>query len=410
MRVLALCAYWPVHHTVTTTLRLLAHSGYEVQLAMYNCPESLGDLACYKNQLSILDFLDSNSLSAPTRYNLRGKIAKSVMGTVRRISLRLTPQRRLFPKSAMLQLAQCMGQSKPTIVLAVEKGGLALTRALDLDGTAPILYMSLELYTRDHPLTQSDPLVRALRGLEKKIAKSVSIFVVQCRYRWEVLSKDLHLPRSATSLFFPISEPRLKNTDRKTSLREMLNLRPDQKILLYFGVIRPERDLLHVAEQADRMPEGWVMVFHGLGDDATIARIINCSKLSRIQVSRNLVGASDRGLLISSADAGLAIYAQSNANDRFTGYSSEKVALYLQNGIPVIARKNASFQHIKDKGAGVLIDRFDEIPKALIEIERGALDYRSAAQRLYESDYCLENHLPKLMSVLDAVARRSADY
>jgi hypothetical protein len=414
-RAAIVCAHWPVHRMAIYIARELACDGMSIDLVLYQAPTD--------DSLALLEGLPINCLhlgrktGEPNGQPSSGRRGRSrslgerILGkakrTLNRLALTLMPHRALFCKKATAQVEDLVRKQRYSFVLAVEKGGLALVGHGMLENGPPLLYLSLELYTRAHPVVRSVPTIAALRRLESKYAPKVSVFLIQDEPRWQVLRSDLQLGNETKVALLPVSEPEEPEVQTSDFLRKHLAIPANQKILLYFGVIRPERDSIAVAAVADRLPDGWLLVFHGPCTPTTREKIIAQSQAGRIRLSDCLVPSAMRETLIGSADIGLAIYGEQSDNDRLTGFSSEKVALYLKCGVPVIARNNVSYEHLWSNGAGLPIAALEGIPQAVHEISKDHLRYRTGARRTFDRYYSFEKNYGRAnLAIAAALAHR----
>jgi hypothetical protein len=97
---------------------------------------------------------------------------------------------------------------------------------------------------------------------------------------------------------------------------------------------------------------------------------------------------------VSSASIGLALYDESSVNNRLMGTASGKVALYLKNGLPVIATRAGGFDWIEREGCGACVADVREIPAAA---ERISADYAATAARataFYDRTLDFSVHFP----------------
>lgn len=393
-RAAIVCAYWPVHRTVVYLARALCNDNFEVDLLTYSAPlddsvELLNDLP-----VNIHNLLEVERISQKVgvKRNLAGQIRGRLKRLYERAGLFVAPTVTLFRRSVRKRLRTMFRRNHYSFVLSVEKGGFALASdALD-DLEYPLIYYSLELYTTGHSLLSVDPKMAALHRLEKKHANPRLIYVIQDDIRWNVLKSDLGIEQVRSVILLPVSEPAEPCPESSRLLRDQLGISQEKKILLYYGVVRPERDSLTVAAIADDLPDNWVLVFHGPCHDDVAQKILEKSAKCKILMSRTFVPSAQREQLIKSADVGLSIYRQTSENDRLTGSSSEKIALYLKCGVPIIGHDNESYAHIWTLGGGLPVSEVDQIPFALARMAPRLDDYRKSARRVYEEHYCFERN------------------
>jgi len=405
-RLAIICAYWPVHRTVIYIARELARCGMSVDLLLYQAQTD--------DSLTLLEGLPVNvfhldreaEVGRPTysgRRHLAGRALCKAKRLLQVAALNLAPYRTLFSKAATAEVEDLLRGQSYRFVLAVEKGALALVAKAMAENAPPLLYYSLELYTRDHPLVRNDPTFAALWRLECQYAPKVSVFAIQDELRWHALRADLGLGEQTKVVFLPVSElEQHPNVQPSSFLRQLLAVSSEQKILLYFGVIRAERGSIALASVADRLPEGWLLVFHGPCNENTRNKILAQSQHGRIRISSTYVPSSMREELVGSADIGLAIYAEQPANDRLTGFASEKVALYLKCGVPVIGRNTATYDHLWAEGAGIPVSALEEIVEAVHRISCDYPAYRARARAAFSMHYAFERNFRRVKDAITA--------
>jgi glycosyltransferase involved in cell wall biosynthesis len=169
---------------------------------------------------------------------------------------------------------------------------------------------------------------------------------------------------------------------------------------LSYGEISERRFGLDLARLAQEFPEEWRLVLHGFGVPAVLETIRRIDEQNRVCLSLRLVPASQQQEVVRSATIGLALYGKEPLNDQLTGRSSEKIALYFQCGIPLIAFKHQSYEHIEAEKAGVLVDRLEDIKGAVAEILKNYESYTQNAFRCYEKYYRFEDSFPALIACL----------
>src|SRR6185312_5487683 len=128
---------------------------------------------------------------------------------------------------------------------------------------------------------------------------------------------------------------------------------------------------------------------------ATRDRMLAQGVPGRIWFSDGYIPSAMRDSLVGSADIGLAIYGERTANDRLTGFASEKVALYLKAGVPVIARDNESYRHLWAAGAGRPVTGLDAIPEAVDVIAKDLAGYRAQARAAFERYYSFDKNFAR---------------
>jgi glycosyltransferase involved in cell wall biosynthesis len=105
-----------------------------------------------------------------------------------------------------------------------------------------------------------------------------------------------------------------------------------------------------IAEVAQSFPAEWLLIFHGWGSDRVVEKIRAIDKKGRVRFSLELLDQSEEASVVASADLCLVLYNHDCINEYLTGFASEKLALALQCGVPVIAFAYPSFRHVKTEG------------------------------------------------------------
>ncbi|HEV2136872.1 MAG TPA: hypothetical protein VGR47_21815 [Terracidiphilus sp.] len=382
--------------------RALCNDNIEIDLLTYSAP--LDDSVELLNGLPVnIHYLldeERSSRSPLIKRDLAGRIGRRLKRVYERAGLFIVPTRMLFHGSARKRLRTMFQSKHYSFVLSVEKGGFALASNALRDLECPLIYYSLELYTAGHPLLAVDPRMAALHRLEKRHANPRHVYVIQDDIRWNVLKSDLGIKQVRSKILLPVSEPAEPCPESSRLLRDQLGISDEKKILLYYGVVRPERDSLTLAAIADNLPDDWILVFHGPCHEDVAQRILEMSAKRKVLMSRALVPSAQREQLIKSADVGLSIYRQTSENDRLTGFSSEKIALYLKCGVPIIGHDNESYAHIWARGGGLPVSAVDQIPSALARIAPRLDYYRKSARRVYEEHYCFELNYQKAVAAI----------
>jgi glycosyltransferase involved in cell wall biosynthesis len=124
-------------------------------------------------------------------------------------------------------------------------------------------------------------------------------------------------------------------------------------------------------------------------------------KQLRLAISSDLVELDELTMLAASANIGLVFYIGDTANTYLIGQSSEKMARYLQCGIPVITNDFPSLKRIVESyNCGVCVVDPAGIPAAIAQISEQYARYREAAFRCYNEKYELSRHYQQFIEYL----------
>jgi hypothetical protein len=392
-RILVTAAYEPVHPSVHDLASVLKEHGYNIVFVGLECFNPFGppmaELGIYDaiHELQAPRWLDGliYPQSGPRSNPYKKAIRRSV-----RLALPVLPKAFLFPKQVVSRLRSAVGDADYELVIAIDKGGMGL--ASMFGEFRNVCYYSLELYTKTDIVTCWNPVIKALWKLEHRNAHRIRHVVIQDKARWQVLKDDLGLT-AAQPIYLPLSEFPAKRDISRGYWHRKYGLPPETKILLCYGQTRPERGCIEIARSAPDLPPGWRLVFHGPCTDRTEAGLLQAAAGASVIVSRDVVDFEKRDELIAGADIGLAIYKHNSANDILTGSASEKVALYLKWGCPVIACRYPSYEHLEDAHCAYLVDRISEIPDAVAAIERNLENCSRAARECFDCHYRADRNL-----------------
>src|SRR5205085_7775367 len=141
---------------------------------------------------------------------------------------------------------------------------------------------------------------------------------------------------------------------------------------------------------ATEWPDDWTVVFQTrlrLGENGW-------HDSRRVRFAREVLPSSLLDYAVSSASIGLALYDESSVNNRLMGTASGKVALYLKNGLPVIATRAGGFDWIEREGCGACVAEVREIPAAAERIWANYAETAARATAFYDRSLDFLAHFP----------------
>jgi glycosyltransferase involved in cell wall biosynthesis len=427
-RIAILNAHWPVHSSIGYIADHLAMEGYAVDVFLYRSDEKLsGDLLKASSLVKVHRFGDqtnpgtkASSSSEVSLFPTPAREVKSLKARLfqlakqllpsnlrtrmrrlqRSIIFRINPERRFIPICAVNSIVKMSEQNPYVALIGVEKGGLAWAGMVAKKTKAPLVYYSLELYTSDHPWIVASDRMKKLKALEENYHCQCDLTIIQDEHRGRVLLSDNRVQSPMSMAYLPVSISGSTIIERSNWLHNELGLSTDKVVILSYGMMTKQRRCVDLARVAQSFPENWCLVFHGYGAPELREEIQRVDTKNRVCFSLNLVPSEQRQEVVSSAKIGLAIYDSNPINDRLTGLSSEKIAMYFQCGLPLIAFRHPSYEHIEADQSGVLVDRLEDIPAA---IEHILIDYDSYVERAftsYKKHYCFEENIKPLVESL----------
>lgn len=237
--------------------------------------------------------------------------------------------------------------SARTLVIAVEKEGLIVARGA---GTGTLVYYSLELYPDE---LNSTSVYRHICREEKLASRDLSALVIQDSTREKVFKSrlDLELSASFSTIYMPVSVDFTHGAPAKQKYwHAKFGLANEVKIVLYFGVIsRRDRGLEDFISGFSEAGPNWAFVIHGFGEEAFIEELNNEYRGKNVFVSQGLVPEEEILSLVKSSDVGLTWYSCDTENDCHTAFSSEKIALFLSAGKPILTNFGPTYSELYSK-------------------------------------------------------------
>jgi glycosyltransferase involved in cell wall biosynthesis len=308
----------------------------------------------------------------------------------------------LFPPSLFDQTKKYMTGLKYRCLIGIERHGLAWAGHMAEQFNIPLVYWSLELYTKDIPAFTGIWFKR-LKRLEQKYHKHSQATIVQDADRAAVLLNDNGV-KDTRLLFVPVSVLGPPEMQKTNYLHRMLNIPLGKKIILVFGMLHTRRFTDELVRLAQNFPEEWVVVVHGHAfgrmDSLRELEVLNTQK--RVIISTQMVPSSEIGDLMASADIGLVFYSKETMNEYLTGRSSEKAALYARAGVPMIAFDYPSFMDVFETyGCGRCISSLDELTDQIRLILKDYQGYRAGAFRAYVETYEFSKHFSNVERWID---------
>jgi hypothetical protein len=202
----------------------------------------------------------------------------------------------------------------------------------------------------------------------------------QCRWtvalsaeRADFIRRENRLPDSHPIFVVPNATPGPAARQTSTYFRDRLALGADARILLHAGSLWWS-GAKELASVASGWSNGWTVVFQ------TRLRFADNGwhDSRQVRFAREVLPSALLDYAVSSASIGLALYDEGSVNNRLMGTASGKVALYLKNGLPVIATRAGGFDWIEREGCGACVAELGEIPAAA---ERIWANYAATAAR-----------------------------
>lgn len=386
MRIAVVHVGWPIQGYARDLVNGLVGQGHEVDIvATADDDRGLIDLSTIRGRVALLG--QTGSASRLARRLRRG------IASICRLPLDINP-----PAVAREADVLFAARQPYDLLVGVEKAGLEIAVRHGTLAGIPAVYYSLELYLGDHPDFRRFAWQRPSEIARHAMAAGT---IIQDRFRWQVLQQANQVGGSAV-FFLPVGiaapSPAPPSPRRAPS--------DDDCRLLSFGVQGRTRLTGELIEMAPRLPAGMRLRLHGPSHEPWVQRRERGPLPPNLELTTQLLPEAALPDLLASADIGLALYRQDVANDRLTAYSSQKVALYLQAGLPIIAFRSEPYEELMARfHCGELIDSLDDLPAAAERIRVHHDAYSENAHKAYAAIYQLDRYWQDLAAFLTDLLR-----
>jgi len=304
-------------------------------------------------------------------------------------------------RSALLQSFAALQRHHYDLFIGIEKQGLIWAGMMGESFGVPHLYYSLELYLEDHAMMK---FLRHLRAPEREFHGKALATIVQDPYRAKALreANGVDIPE----ILIPVAVRGPANRHRTDFLRKRLALDDDAVILLFFGGMSESRMCEQIIEAIDYLPERFVIVFHGYAEDQSyLGRLVTLvqGRGRKVFFSPADLREDELDALIASADIGFAMYRNDNSDDRFTAFSSQKIALFCRNGIPFISNRNESYEQLFRRfRCGEMATTPEEIAGAALRIRDDPGKYREECFKAFSEVYDFDHQFSSLQAYIES--------
>jgi len=253
-----------------------------------------------------------------------------------------------------------------------------------------------------------------LKDAEIICSRRCNFTVIPDENRGKVFAKANGI-EEAKIKYLPISTSGDAIVRKSRYFRDLFNIPNDKKIVLYAGNIIEWAMCREIVESVDKWCSDFVLVLHTWRTDIASSRyyqeLVSIAIPNRVYFSTEPVAYEKLPEVLSSADVGLLFYKAIDENFTEIGSSSNKLAQYVQVGLPVIASDFPSIRRIFDKyGNGICVEHPHHIGDALEAIFEDYDKFRQGAFNSYMSHYNFSEAFKPILSELkDMSATKTQD-
>ncbi|MDU4695588.1 MAG: hypothetical protein E6Y08_07215 [Paenibacillus sp.] len=306
-----------------------------------------------------------------------------------------------FQEVVLPKSREIVKQKEYNAFIGVEKLGLIWAGMLAEEKQTPYLYHSLELYTSDHPNWLNKDT--GLRKKEMHYHQNATATIVQDHAREHVLFKD-HGIRQGRSFYVPVSISNFEtNGDSGDFFHKKFGISKEKKILLLLTMFMPGRFCEELVQCAQGLPDEYQVVIHGPANKAEyLQSVVELDLNKKVVFSTEVVDHKMLQNLIAEAYIGLAFYRRLPLNDQLTIFSSDKIARYLQCGIPFLTFDYPTNQKfIRETQCGQCIKGFDELISNVELISNEYEVYSQNAKEAFEKFYDFSKNYRKVVDFIN---------
>jgi glycosyltransferase involved in cell wall biosynthesis len=418
---------WLVQSPTANAIIALAEAGFDVELFLCNRPRPhvYVNFEGLKKRTNVQVFdlwveqPEPPAAAAGSQPALRQRLRrflKRVPGLARARSflcdaygmqrLRFSRGEQLLSPGLVDRASNFMAGKQYRCLIGVEKKGLIWAGLLAERLGVPFFYYSLELYTDDGDywriITGDRFTYNCLRLGERLHHRKAAATIIQDPDRARVLFDDTGVDLSKAAVYYvPVSVRGDAKTARTQWLQQSLAIPSNRKIILYFGQIWEGRYVIELAQVAQRFPEDWVLVLHGEAIGGVVEKIKEIDQGQKVYLSLQMVPSEQIPEVIASADIGLLFYSDRSHNERLTAFASEKMALYMQCGVPFLAFDYPGFRHLAEEKCGRVVRRIEELPETIAAILKNQDQFRQNAFRAFTKHYDFARNFEKVVKAIE---------
>lgn len=278
------------------------------------------------------------------------------------------------------------------LLIGIDKAGLSLASQWSRKDGTPVVYYSLELYLEDHPSAHRFRWQRREEILNHHATVGT---LIQDKFRWSILMKANGISSDHNAFFMPIGVRGGLRLNRTNYVQNTYNIPLDAFVLLYIGNITTHRHADLLLKWARHLPEDMYLLLHGPADGTVQAQ--GNYLPHNVILSTALIPEGRVRDLLTSCHLGLALYGTDSDNDRLTAFSSQKIALYFQACLPIVAFRSPSYEELARACCCVeLINSFEDLLPAVLSIRNNYEKYVDGAKEAYSRYYELDRYFPAL--------------
>lgn len=258
-----------------------------------------------------------------------------------------------------------------------------------------VIYHCLELYWEHYSLPKKKDWRYFKEYLLFEEARKALIeanhILIQDDARWKVLCKYTGMKENSKKIVLPVSIWDY-DINSQNVLSSRLNIDPQKKVIFYPTLLAPKRGCVELTESTKGLPDDYITIIHGFSAiygfvDRLRRKVTSASNLIISNVSFDY-----QELIAMHQDVWCVFlfYGEADNNDKYIANSSNKLAMSLQAGKPIITIGNAMLNQLCEEcHCGVVLKDWSlKAMRAAIEkLENNYEQYCYDARKCYEERY-----------------------
>ncbi|MDR2573387.1 MAG: hypothetical protein LBC94_03395 [Desulfovibrio sp.] len=252
------------------------------------------------------------------------------------------------------------------LVIGVDEGIIPASRQSSRTG-APLFFISYEIFYDEELCSWRDKRLK-----RKMVGACTNIFcaVAQDTVRAESLSNEFCISKDKI-LCIPVAGEGCMAPVNSYYLHDHCHIPKNKKILLHFGTVASWSMAPWLMEHAETLPTDWVLVIHDRYG-STLASVPQTK--DRCYFSTQPLLFKDMAKIVQSATACAVLYSpqynskHTGRNLKEIGFSSGKLSLALQHGIPVVVNMPAHAKLVTKYTCGIVINPASQKPLQGLEV------------------------------------------
>ena len=285
--------------------------------------------------------------------------------------------------------------------IGIDADGVIIAAHFSQKDGIPLGMISYEIFFS----SETNPLNK---NKEIEACRAIKFAVVSDPVRGQLLCQENHIPAEKL-IYIPVAARRVARGERHYLLHDRLEIPRDKKIAILAGSICRWTMADRIVRSAVGWPPNWTLVLHSrYGPDAIepfVLSLVNRQNANVI-ISKRMLELSSLDEILRSVELGLAFYEPTfkseyhGKNIANIGFSSGKIATYLQHGVPVACNEIGPMANsIRRYDLGVVADAPEELPSLL----RFAMaeDRREKCFDFFQNYLALEHNEQTLLSAVE---------